>query len=823
MASYNDVVEGIQLYYEAGSDEWLAITQGIGDDITITERYDVIKDIPGVSIEVSDNGNALGYTLEHSFPSSENIASNVNSNVQNSLYNSQTSFDSGIPATSVTDPVTQETSLISGVKDSTTQSIVPAIADRVSLAVMGVAIGTKLGCFIDSAIYSANPEYWDEHFPTINPQTWASMCTTKAGQSFVRGIFGINGDTKETTMYLDERLLAYTYALFLENGGLVTVRESDVSESVYTQLPYHDNFTQPVISTSVMWGAVCDCTTNLQEHTPTWFEVKTSTSPVIAFVVTQVGYGGSSTPRTMLFMCSKKPFELYHYMDFTESGGIIERRTDVYNTKSTVLGQDIYLSTTYDTPFNSIPGASYNSYEGVEYPSTYGLSLAYILLYGTTIAHNPMPGVSEDDRASTHPKPQNVINPTTGDPVQPTDNLDDILQALKTAYPSLFDDEVEEDVPQRDGTIVKYKYIPTPYPDTEEATKPKTGDRTQDDPEIDPETDPEGAEDLIGAIVPPPTPDPPDTGSGNTPPTIPPSGTASALYTIYNPSQSELNSLGAWLWSSNFVDQLLKIFSDPMQAIIGLHKVFVSPPTGGTNNIKVGYLDSGVSANVVIGQYVDVSCGSVNLREYFGNVFDYDPYTQVSIYLPFIGIENLNVADVMRSNIEVVYHVDVLTGACLADVIVTRDGCGGTLYTYSGNCAVQYPLSMGSYMGIVSSVASVAMGAVGTVVSQGALAPFAMGAVNGVLNAKTSVKRSGGFSGNAGAMGCKTPYLIITRPQTALAMQYNEFVGYPSNTLVLLSTCSGYTECLEVHVEHSHATETELTELNGLLKGGVIF
>lgn len=817
--TYQQLLEGVAEYYGSGSDQWLEIARyGVN-----AETIDTIKSVPGVTIFENLDGSYAGYDYAYPFsPPQNELLNTINSNTQTGLYG-DTSFTSQLPATATTNPTTSLTTLESGVKNSTTQSIVPAVADRVSLAVMGVAIGTKLGCFIDSAIYSANPEYWDENFPTINPQTWASMCTSDAGQYFVRGIFGINPNTKETTMYLDERLLAYTYALFLENGGLVTVRESDVSESVYTQLPYHDNFTQPVISTSVMWGAVCDCTTTLQEHTPTWFEVKTSTSPVIAFVVTQIGYGGSSNPRTMLLMCSKNPFELYRYQDFTESGGIIERRTDIYNTRSTVLGQDIYLSTTYDTPFNNIPGASYNSYEGVEYPSIYGLSLAYILLYGTTIAHNPMQGVSEDDRASTHPKPQNVINPTTGEPVQPTDNLDDILQALKTAYPSLFDNEVEEDVPQRDGTIVKYKYIPTPYPDTEEATKPKTGDRTQDDPEIDPETDPDGAEDLVGAIVPPPTPDPPDTGSGNTPPIIPPTGTASALYTIYNPSQGELNSLGAWLWSSNFVDQLLKIFSDPMQAIIGLHKVFVSPPTGGRNNIKVGYLDSGVSSNVVTGQYVDVSCGSVNLREYFGNVFDYDPYTQVSIYLPFIGIENLNVADVMRSNIEVVYHVDVLTGACLADVIVTRDGCGGTLYTYSGNCAVQYPLSMGSYMGIVSSVASVAMGAVGTFVSQGALAPFAMGAVNGVLNAKTSVKRSGGFSGNAGAMGCKTPYLIITRPQTALAMQYNEFIGYPSNTLVLLSTCSGYTECLEIHLEHSHATETELTELNGLLKGGVIF
>ena len=434
-------------------------------------------------------------------------------------------------------------------------------------------------------------------------------------------------------------------------------------------------------------------------------------------------------------------------------------------------------------------------------------------------------GVTTDPRASTQINPDNVINPTTGQAVQPTDNIDDILQALKTAYPDLFRESIYTDVPQNDGTTERYTYIPVPYPNTTNPTQPTSDDtpniNPQTQPQVNPQTRPESAQDITTHLT-EPTTNSPDTGDGDSPPVIIPSGSASALYSIYNPTQGELNSFGAWLWSTNFVDQLLKLFNDPMQAIIGLHKVFAQPAISGASTIKVGYLDSGVSSNVVGNQYTTIDCGSVVIPEYFGNVFDYDPFTQVYIYLPFVGIEKLDTGDVMRGSVGVKYHVDVITGACLAEISVIRDGSGGILYTFTGNCAVQYPISAGSYMGIVASLASIAGGVVGTVASGGALAPVAMGAVSGVMNAHTRVQHSGGFSGNAGAMGVKIPYLIITRPQTCLADNFPAFDGYPANKTTSLSACSGFVKCETCHVENVPATDAELSEIEMLLKGGII-
>ena len=256
-----------------------------------------------------------------------------------------------------------------------------------------------------------------------------------------------------------------------------------------------------------------------------------------------------------------------------------------------------------------------------------------------------------------------------------------------------------------------------------------------------------------------------------------------------------------------------KLFNDPMQAIIGLHKVYSPVQTSGQGTIKCGYLDSEVPSKLVSEQYVTVDCGSVDIQEYFGNVFDYPPYTEISIYLPFIGIRQLDPSDVMRSTISVKYHVDVLTGACLAEVNVQRDASGGTLYTFSGDAAVRYPVSSGSYMGIVSGLIGVA-----TSLVSGNLLP----ALGGATRLHTNVDRSGSFTGNSGAMGSKVPYLIISRPQTAMADKFETLSGYPSNIYTPLSACKGFTQVKYCHVENLSATETEKNEIERLLKEGVI-
>lgn len=816
MSTFLDLMDGVSAYYGSGSDEWRTIAQNLASGGVTADTVPLLQQVPGVSITRSASGAILGYDYANPFPQASSAATIIDSNAQSGSYG-LTSFTSNIPATAVTDPVTGNTSMQSGALITGSGSTLATVADRASLALAGVALGTKLGLAIDTALYHANPAWWDEHFPSMNPQTWQTLVPDNAAGNVARALIGLDDTDKTATMYLDERLVAYAYQTLLQNGAWDGTAEGEADYSGDTSFLHMENIEFPIKFTSIASAK------------NTWVRYDfLSSSPTSAAILAP--NSGTSPPGVyngiMIGASLANDFQITYSID----NGPLQTLNPV---RATVNGQTFYYTYivkhfNYTTPPHILSG-DWNEWNDMPYPSdTSGkvngyLTIAYIMLFGD-VDTGSLPGAEANPEAGTHVVPSSVINPTTGQPVTPQDDLDDVLQALKTAYPGLFTDPVYEDVPQDDGTITRITYIPVPYPNINTDGQPVTdltpGVDPQTAPQVDPQTRPDSGQDITDSVTTDPAP--PETGSGETPPAIIPTGSASALYSIYNPSQAELSQLGAWLWSANFVDQLLKLFSDPMQAIIGLHKVFCTPTISGRGTIKVGYLDSQVPTNLVSGQYVTVSCGSVALPEYFGNVMDYDPYTRVSIYLPFVGIVPLDTGDVMRGQISVTYHIDVLTGACLAEVSVTRDLAGGILYTYSGNAAVQYPLSSGSYMGILSSIVSVAGGIAGTIASGGAMAPLAMGTASGILSARTRVQHSGGFSGNAGAMGARVPYLIVTRPQSALANSYEAFEGVPANHLTTIGRCSGYIRCKVAHLEGIPATQIEISELEELLSTGVL-
>lgn len=813
--SFAELADAVAAYYGTGSDQWLQIAQY---GISSPEAIEILKQVPGVNLTISNSGKILGWDYNNSFGTTVPPTSAIDSNVQTGTYGAG-SFTSNIPATAIPpSTATPNGTMNSGAISTSSGSVLSTLADKASLAVAGVALGAKLGKFIAQGIYSINPEWYDQYMPTMNPQTWPDLyATTEDGKQFVRTLFGIQNDT--ATMYLDERLLAYTYALYLQqgawNGGGYDYGDAPELNETYnvgdlefmTVEEFVNKFNIPVVHHSSIYYY------NQYKYNQGILtrDVNGYPSLLTTSYNSSGGQGSTFTVDTDSHTVTQKFQNDSAYLTppFTvqKSGGYFS--IAIYDNVD-------FHGLWFEGVGTTADSFRYITNENSDYPVTFLVNLQQA---------SGLDGVTDDSRASTQINPNNVINPTTGDPVTPSDNIDDILQALKNAYPDLFNDSIYTDVPQDDGTTERYVYIPVPYPNTSNPTQPTSDDTPnidpQTQPQVDPQTRPETAQDITTQLAEPTTTSP-DTGDGNTPPAIIPSGSASALYSIYNPSQGELNSFGAWLWSSNFVDQLLKLFNDPMQAIIGLHKVFAQPAISGASTIKVGYLDSGVSSNVVGNQYTTIDCGYVDIPEYFGNVFDYDPFTQVYIYLPFVGIEKLDTGDVMRGRVGVKYHVDVITGACLAEISVIRDGSGGILYTFTGNCAVQYPISSGSYMGIVASLASIAGGVVGTVASGGALAPVAMGAVSGTFNAHTRVQHSGGFSGNAGAMGVKIPYIIITRPQTCLADNFPAFNGYPTNKTTPLSACSGFVKCETCHVENVPATDAELSEIEMLLKGGII-
>lgn len=807
--SYTDFISAVTNYYnaEAGipptaqwasSTTWSTVSTdmarvGITSDNYINylenfpELFDITRNVDGTVLDSSLKkymyyGNVNGYNT--------GTGGALNSNTIPSTFAESTGLNiSGLATKSTTGVLTKGGVGLTADTGLTVQGVVSTIG----LGALAVGTGATLGKIVGDALYEANPEIWSSPSISALSKTDFNKFVTTIKDDVgtvlhdgVLALWGVDGDT--TTMYCDENAVAYLTWYLNSIGALNT----EASMNGYS--PIKDYSTQP---SSLLTYPITPFTNDgLPFKTYTYAGVTHTVyiegkSPVYG-VWTQ--YGG----RYIDCLVSKDEFITREkYSDGRED--FIQQ----FNTPHDIDG-DIYYGSkvyirgatwTYLKPNTSISGIAGENASLVSF---------YLIFFNNKLFNPPLDGISENDD-STQFDPTGVGSVATA------------LGALKNQYPDLWNNSIKRNTIQDDGSDDERVYIPIPIPKYNNPfdEQPTTGTPSQSDPSIKPDTTPKDELDNVSDTV---TKDPtqtdnPNTGGGDSPDVIVPTQQASSLWAIYNPTLAELNSLGAWLWSSNFINQLLKIFNDPMQAIIGLHKVYATPSISGVGNIKVGYLDSGVSSNIVGNQYTYIDCGSVSLREYYGNILDYSPYTTVQLYLPFIGIMSLDIADISRSTISIRYGVDVLTGACLASVSVQRDNAGGVLYQYSGNCACQYPLSSGSYMGIVTG----AIGALGSL-ARGNIFGTAMG----IAGMHTNIEHSGGFSGNAGAMGIKKPYLIISRPQSAINNGFPSIQGYPSNYFTRLGNCSGFTQVSECHVENISATDKELDKIKDLLKEGVI-
>ena len=325
--------------------------------------------------------------------------------------------------------------------------------------------------------------------------------------------------------------------------------------------------------------------------------------------------------------------------------------------------------------------------------------------------------------------------------------------------------------------------------------------------------------------------------------------TSTGFISMWNPTVTELIDLYGFLWDSEISTTLKKLFLEPMDAIISLALFPVDPINfEGKRAVSIGHVDTGITMNAVQKQFVDFDFGTLKLDEYYGAAWDYSPYTKVSIYLPYIGSQELDVDDVMNATLHLKYRIDLLSGMCVAMLKAgrERDGLDAVIYTWQGNCAMQVPITAGSARDFLNSI--IQLGAMtGLALTQPAAGAISsamhakdedhentsMGnnwvnptmatynALN-VLGQKVHVQRGGRVDANAGVMSPQSAYIIVNRPISAIPRGWNEYAGYPSLKVKNLSTQKGYTQVAYIKLNGLEATAREISELDGILKGGVI-
>ena len=462
-----------------------------------------------------------------------------------------------------------------------------------------------------------------------------------------------------------------------------------------------------------------------------------------------------------------------------------------------------------------------------------------------------------------------VISPDgTEQPMVPISFPQEIPDPDPEAKPEEWPEELPAPIPaespdpeaQPDPTIVTEPekqvepyVMPSPIP--WEIYAPEPGDQTQTDPTLDPTT-PRPPDEII---VPPPV----DLGPspiGISPwPAMPGTPMAFAqnvgLITVYHPTPAELYAFESWLWVTLSNADINTVWNNPFDGVITLFELYCTPTDVGSRTIHSGFLDSGINS-AIISRYTEINCGTYAIPEYYGNYLDYSPYSKAHVYLPFIGVQELNVDDIVGHAVNITYRIDEYNGSCIAMITVAKTTevngetveYSNTMYQFSGNCAVELPISGGSQAQIkaglmmanayqtaanisaganlIGGVGSLLAGNIGGAI-QGlgnAASSYAFGQANALshmLSGKSTVQKSGQFGSSYGAMGIKVPFITITRPKQIQVPNYNELYGYPAHKMVTVGACTGFLRCREVHVISPTASDEEKALIENLMKSGV--
>lgn len=736
-------------------------------------------------------------------------------------------------------------------------------------AATAVAIAPTLGVTIDGAAYNIM-EALGEHPPYyMNPDNWANICKDddSLGMQAFCLLTGIDTSTAKAQNYVQEDVYA-TMAYWTSTQGWYDDSynaEDTVTPEQKAIIDPADRIFNPIhLTNNLLITDVGDPPTVSQlvcnSDIGMWItEASNSDSPLLPF---------PEAGARRVWAVGTRPFTV----TLSVNGGSPSQQNSQQGTfYDNITGELVtfhYINQVATGQYRAMKTSSlpYRINKGYSSLDTINQLVMQYYLHGTYVPTGDRPEGVTSQPAATLPDTSTWADPQS------------TLISLQNQYPEYFDPNYQAKVIptlQEDGTIENVTWVPISFVqpvininDNSERTYSLSSYGTQSDSSVPMSDDDKMTNQLLTSILnqikswdpyvakddnfvedkeeedeeeelkePEEDKTKLTVGTGRSPTIAAQINTPTKLFRVYHLSEANVNDFGNWLWDKNILAALRDLLQDPLEPVISLHQIYIQPIVTGSAHITVGKIDSLITADVVSQLFSTKSAGTVQCMERFGNVFDYPPYTSVQIFLPFIGIKPLNVADVMRSLITVTYSVEIITGNFLATITVTRDGQDVDMYQYSGNMSAQYPISHMSYLNMYSTAVSIvttaaatsALLGMGAAVKEPAMrsARTAISGANSAINSLSGLgltyERTGSITGNIGAMGGKRPYLIITRPQIAMSPFDDDFHGIPSNQIVTLSKCTGFTTVKEVRLKLQGATNEEYNECETLLKNGVIF
>ena len=223
--------------------------------------------------------------------------------------------------------------------------------------------------------------------------------------------------------------------------------------------------------------------------------------------------------------------------------------------------------------------------------------------------------------------------------------------------------------------------------------------------------------------------------------------------------------------------------------------------------------------------YVDIDCGELYIKEFYGNFLDYSGNLKVELYLPMVGFVPIDNEFWNNATIKVIYRFNIIDGSFQAKIFTTREDDKSKIHNslvaqYGGVCCVHFPITGLQYSNVISGLVNGGTSAV----LQGSSGNVA-GAVSSAFNMamlKPDNPSSNGYNASSSFLSHRTPYLVIKMPVAQFSENYPKEIGLPLNVTYPLSQIHGFT-IIENPVLNIRCSDEEYNELVSLLRSGVIF
>lgn len=311
--------------------------------------------------------------------------------------------------------------------------------------------------------------------------------------------------------------------------------------------------------------------------------------------------------------------------------------------------------------------------------------------------------------------------------------------------------------------------------------------------------------------------------------------------TYYYMNSGGLSAFIKWFWNdtgdleSILNNYISNMYGDLKECISGIYH-FPCPLSAmcsstGHKEIVIGRYKSGLSSDYLKTPPKNVLLGSVNLNsdewKLTKSFLDYDGYTNISLYLPYLGVVNLPTKTVQKTKLSVYYAVDVPS----MQLKYTVKSNGLIVHEQVTQIGDEVPISLSSGLQGVTNTMSAVTGMASDVAMLGTMGggkkAIASTLVHTVANAHTTtdgITVQGNSSGVMGKWGSLRCALIVTKPISKRPSNYSKIKGNLICDTYNLSALKGLTICENPRITFNTGkpTENEVAEIYNLLEKGVI-